>query len=158
MYLGYANDEINAILCEHLQNMSHVHQGFDTPIRYYLAGQLADIVPCNLNRVSFTVGGGRADYVSAKAGMEGLNRAIIREFGPFGVRCNVVHPSLIETDLLTQRQSDPSVREKLAAGVPLRRLGQPNDMAHMVVFLLSNLASYVTGQSILVDGWRTQCG
>jgi len=106
----------------------------------------------------FTGGGGRADYVSAKAGLEGLNRAITKEFAPFGIRCNLVHPSLIATDLLTQRHPDPAAREKLAAGVPLRRLGQPEDVAHMVLFLLSDLASYVTGQSILVDGGRTQCG
>jgi len=60
LYLGYANDELNSFVCEHLQNMSHVHQGFDTPMRYYLARQLAGIAPGDLNRVSFTVGGGSA--------------------------------------------------------------------------------------------------
>ncbi|MFH1006475.1 MAG: aminotransferase class III-fold pyridoxal phosphate-dependent enzyme, partial [Candidatus Latescibacterota bacterium] len=45
MYLGYANPEINAILCEHLQTMSHVHQGFDTPVRYYLAKLVSEIAP-----------------------------------------------------------------------------------------------------------------
>jgi len=60
MYLGFANDEINRIVCEHLQNMSHVHQGFDTPMRFYLAKLLTDLAPDDLNRVSFTVGGGLA--------------------------------------------------------------------------------------------------
>jgi NAD(P)-dependent dehydrogenase (short-subunit alcohol dehydrogenase family) len=64
---------------------------------------------------------------------------------------------LIDTDLLRQRHPDPAAREKLAAAVPLRRLGQPRDVAGMVLFLLSDLASYVTGQSILVDGGRTYC-
>jgi 3-oxoacyl-[acyl-carrier protein] reductase len=104
-----------------------------------------------------TGGGGRADYVSAKAGLEGLSRAIAREFGPRGVRCNVVHPSLIETDLLRQRHPDEARRAELAQEVPLRRLGQPEDVAAAVVFLLSDEASYITAQALYVDGGRTFC-
>lgn len=103
-------------------------------------------------------GGGRADYVSAKAGLEGLNLAITREFAPKGIRCNLVHPSLIETDLLRQRHPDEAVRAKLAEGVPVRRLGQPEDIANLVTFLLSDKAGYIAGQSILVDGGRSYCG
>lgn len=102
-------------------------------------------------------GGGRADYVSAKAGMEGLNRALTREFAPFGIRCNIVHPSLIDTDLLRQRHPDPEKRKQLANEVPLRRLGLPDDIASAVLFLLSDCASYITGQSLYVDGGRTFC-
>lgn len=102
-------------------------------------------------------GGGRADYVSAKAGLEGLNRAITKEFAPQGIRCNLVHPSLIETDLLKQRHPDPAKRAELAREVPLRRLGQPEDIAHAMIFLLSDRAAYITGQSLYVDGGRTFC-
>lgn len=104
-----------------------------------------------------TGGGGRADYVSAKSGLDGLNLAIAREFGPLGVRCNIVHPSLIDTDLLRHRHPDPEARERLAKAVPLRRLGRPEDVANMILFLLSDLAGYITGQRILVDGGRTRC-
>lgn len=103
-------------------------------------------------------GGGRADYVSAKAGLEGLNRAIVREFSSSGIRCNLVHPSLIDTDLLKQRHPDPAKREELASRVPLGRLGRPEDIANVALFLLSDAASYITGQSIYVDGGRTFCG
>ena len=102
-------------------------------------------------------GGGRADYISAKAGLEGLNLAITKEFAPQGVRCNLVHPSLIETDLLCTRYPDEAVRNEMAMGVPVRRLGQPEDIAHLVMFLLSDKAGYITGQSILVDGGRSYC-
>ncbi len=102
-------------------------------------------------------GGGRADYVAAKAGMEGLNRALTKDFAPFGIRCNIVHPSLIDTDLLRKRHPDPEKRKQLAQEVPLRRLGQPDDIAHAVVFLLSDYAGYITGQSLYVDGGRTFC-
>ena len=66
MYLGFANEELNAVLCEHLQNMTHVHQGVDTPMRYYLAKLLSDIAPGDLNRVSFTAGGGLAVEAALK--------------------------------------------------------------------------------------------
>src|SRR3974377_1959714 len=56
MYLGHANDELNRILTEHLGSMSHVHQGVDTPMRYYLARLIAQIAPHGMSRVSFTVG------------------------------------------------------------------------------------------------------
>jgi 3-oxoacyl-[acyl-carrier protein] reductase len=102
-------------------------------------------------------GGGRTDYVSAKAGLEGLNRALTKDFAPSGIRCNIIHPSLIETDLLRQRHPDPEKRKQLAQEVPLRRLGQPDDIAYAVVFLLSDYAGYITGQSLYVDGGRTFC-
>ncbi len=105
-----------------------------------------------------TGGGGRADYVAAKSGLEGLNLALAREFGPQGIRCNLVHPSLIDTDLLKQRHPDPEMRRRLAEAVPLRRLGRPEDVANVILFLLSDLAGYITGQRILVDGGRTRCG
>jgi len=60
LYLGYASDTINRVVCEHMQNLSHVHQGFDTPVRFHLARELARIAPGDLNRVSFAVGGGPA--------------------------------------------------------------------------------------------------
>lgn len=103
-------------------------------------------------------GGGRADYISAKAGLEGLNRAITRDYGRLGIRCNLVHPSLIDTDLLRHRHPDPEQRDRLAGGVPLGRLGRPEDVAFLVCFLLSDQAAYITGQSIFVDGGRTFCG
>ena len=66
LYLGYANDDINRVVLEHIENLSHVHQGFDTLPRFYLAGKLASLAPGNLNRVSFTVGGGSAIEAAMK--------------------------------------------------------------------------------------------
>ncbi len=66
LYLGYANDEINQVIREHIENMTHIHQGFDNKPRAYLANKLAAAAPDGLNRVSFTVGGGPAIEAAMK--------------------------------------------------------------------------------------------
>jgi len=66
MYLGHAHDEINAIIRQHAERMTHIHQGFDTSARLYLAEKLASLAPQGLNRVSFTVGGGPAIEAAMK--------------------------------------------------------------------------------------------
>ncbi len=66
LYLGYANDEINQVIREHIENMTHIHQGFDNKPRSYLANKLAEAAPDGLNRVSFTVGGGPAIEAAMK--------------------------------------------------------------------------------------------
>lgn len=66
MYLGFANEDINRVVAEHMQNLSHVHQGFDTLPRFYLARKLAQIAPGDLKHVSFTVGGGPAIEAAMK--------------------------------------------------------------------------------------------
>lgn len=78
LYLGYASDEINAIVREHSQNLTHVHQGFDTLPRFALAKKLAKIAPAKLNRISFTVGGGPAVEASMKIALK--NREGAQEF------------------------------------------------------------------------------
>jgi len=78
LYLGYANDEINTIVHEHSQNLTHVHQGFDTLPRFALAKKLAELAPKALNRVSFTVGGGPAVEAAMKIAIK--NREGAQEF------------------------------------------------------------------------------
>jgi 4-aminobutyrate aminotransferase-like enzyme len=78
LYLGYANEEIREVVCEHAQNLTHVHQGFDTLPRYYLAQKLAELAPDGLDRVSFTVGGGPAVEAAMKIALK--NRPGSKEF------------------------------------------------------------------------------
>ena len=78
LYLGYANDEINEVICQHVRNLTHVHQGFDTLPRLYLARSLAALAPEGMNRVSFTVGGGLAIESAMKICLH--NRPASKEF------------------------------------------------------------------------------
>jgi len=75
LYLGHANDEINEVIREHIENLTHVHQGIDTQPRYYLANKLAQLAPGDLNRVSFTIGGGLAIEAAMKICIKNVDPA-----------------------------------------------------------------------------------
>jgi len=100
-------------------------------------------------------GGGGIHYAAAKAGLEGMMRALMREFPRRGVRVNIVHPCVVDTDLLRERYDTDDKRARLTEQVPVGRLGRPEDIASLVAYLCSDLGSFICGQSILVDGGRT---
>jgi 3-oxoacyl-[acyl-carrier protein] reductase len=104
---------------------------------------------------SITGGGGSAAYSAAKAGINGLVRALSKELAPQGITVNAVLPALIETDLLRDKEPDPEKRNKYIERIPVGRLGTPEDVAYMVLFLASEYAGFITGQNIIVDGGST---
>ena len=93
---------------------------------------------------------GQANYCAAKAGVAGMSRALARELASRNITVNCVAPGLIDTDMT--RALDERQRDSLAAGIPLGRLGSPQDVAAAVVFLASSAAGYVTGTTIHVNG------
>jgi 3-oxoacyl-[acyl-carrier protein] reductase len=93
---------------------------------------------------------GQANYAASKAGVIGFTKSIARELASRNVLVNAVAPGFIDTDM-TKNLSD-TVREQLRAQIPLTRLGTPEDVAKAVLFLASDLADYITGQVIVVDG------
>lgn len=104
---------------------------------------------------SITGGGGSAAYSAAKAGINGLVRALSKELAPKGITVNAVLPALIETDLLKDRAPDPQKRREYVKRVPVGRLGRPEDVAWLVLFLASPQAGFITAQNIIVDGGAT---
>jgi 3-oxoacyl-[acyl-carrier protein] reductase len=93
---------------------------------------------------------GQANYAAAKAGLEGFSRALAREMGSRKITVNVVAPGFIDTDMT---RTLPQVqRDALVAQTPLGRLGTPDDVAAMVAFLASDAASFITGQTLHVNG------
>jgi len=100
-------------------------------------------------------GGGAIDYAAAKAGLRGMMTFLCRTYARKGILTNIVHPCVIETDLLRERYPDEEAKRKLAAQIPAGRLGQPRDIAGMVAYLASAWGDYVCGQEILLDGGRT---
>lgn len=93
---------------------------------------------------------GQANYAAAKAGVIGLTKACAREMAARGIRVNAVAPGFIQTDM-TDKIPD-KIREQMIASVPLRRMGQPEDVAKAVYFLASDESSYLTGEVLKVDG------
>jgi L-rhamnose 1-dehydrogenase len=103
--------------------------------------------------ISALVGGGmRTHYTPTKAGLQSLMQSCAIALGPFGIRCNSVLPGAIETDLNREDISEPEKVTYFARRIPLGRVGQPEDVTGCVVFLASDLARYVTGAALLIDG------
>lgn len=91
-------------------------------------------------------------YAVAKSALGNLVQQLTAEWGPCGVRANCVAPSLIETEFSQSLWSDPAKRRRIAASYALKRLGRPDDVAGLVLTLVSPAGSWISGQTIVVDG------
>ncbi len=125
--------------------------------RHVVRRMLASRTQGSIINISSIVGlrgySGLAAYAATKAGMDAITRSLARELGPRGIRVNSVAPGYLRTEMtggLGETQLDQIVRR-----TPLGRLGEPNDVAGPVLFLLSNEARFITGQVIVVDGGIT---
>ena len=106
-----------------------------------------------VSSISALVGGEfQTHYTPTKAGIHSLMQSTAIALGRHGIRCNSVLPGTIATDINKEDLADPDKRERMAARVPLGRLGEPDDLAGPIVFLASDMARYVTGAALLVDG------
>jgi len=97
---------------------------------------------------------GHGAYTGTKFAVRGLTKVASKEWGRHGIRVNSVHPGLIETPMTADLRAftDPNTRAKAERNIPLGRMGQPLDIAQMVLFLASDESSYCTGQEFTVDG------
>jgi gluconate 5-dehydrogenase/2-deoxy-D-gluconate 3-dehydrogenase len=99
---------------------------------------------------------GYASYCASKGGIDGLVRALAVDFGPSGIRVNSLTPGVVKTPLAyVDRPDFDDQVEAIAVRIPLRRIGQPEDMTGPAVFLLSDESSWMTGQNLVVDGGFT---
>ena len=100
--------------------------------------------------IGFLGNAGQVNYAAAKAGMVGLTKSIARELASRGVTVNCVAPGYIITDMTSELSED--IQEAIKAQIPLGTLGRPEDVAAAVGFLASNDSSYMTGQTLHVNG------
>ncbi len=108
---------------------------------------------CILNTssmVSLTGAAGGVGYPTSKFAVNGLTISLARELGPDNIRVNAVAPGVIKTDMVAALPD--AIVDTLVAHIPLKRIGQPQDIANAFLFLASDLASYVTGEILSVDG------
>ena len=95
---------------------------------------------------------GLSAYCAAKAGVEMLTRCAAMELGPHGIRVTGIGPGLIDTPLTSFQRDNPAVREEFLANIPLGRVGTPRDVAGAAVFLASDEADWISGDTLFVDG------
>ena len=98
---------------------------------------------------------GMAPYVAAKHAVVGLTKAAAIDYATVGIRVNAIAPGLVRTPMTDRWLNDPEMREKVLADSPIRRAAEPEDIAGLVLFLASDLASVITGAVYPVDGART---
>jgi NAD(P)-dependent dehydrogenase (short-subunit alcohol dehydrogenase family) len=112
------------------------------------SGSIVNITSIN----AITTGPGSGGYPASKAGLQKLTEMMALEWGPSGLRINAVAPGFIDAGISTPFYADPEVRALRGNAVPSRRLGLAEDIANAVSFLVSDRASYINGQQIVVDG------
>jgi 3-oxoacyl-[acyl-carrier protein] reductase len=125
--------------------------------RLVVQSMLLSNEPASIVNISSIVGlrgySGLAAYAAAKGGIDAMTRALARELGDRKIRVNSVAPGYLETEM-THGLSDAQ-KEQIVRRTPLGRLGQPGDVVGSVLFLLSDAAGFITGQTVVVDGGIT---
>jgi NAD(P)-dependent dehydrogenase (short-subunit alcohol dehydrogenase family) len=107
----------------------------------------------NVSSVSGLVGTpNRAAYAATKRALDAATRSLAIELGPSGIRVNAVAPGVVDTDLWAKNKAIPGVQETIEAQTPLRRWAAPEDIADVIVFLASDAARFITGETISADG------
>jgi L-rhamnose 1-dehydrogenase len=107
---------------------------------------------CKLSGSALVGGEMQTHYTPTKAGVHSLMQSCAVALGRHGIRCNSVLPGTIAPDINKDYLADPNKREYMEGRIPLGRLGRPEDIASVVAFLASDMASYMSGAALLVDG------
>ncbi|MCC8941447.1 SDR family oxidoreductase [Bradyrhizobium sp. Arg68] len=140
--------EWNAVLAVNLTGYFICAQAFGRQMRKIGRGSLIHVASIAASNAQ----GQSGAYSVSKAGVVMLSQQLAAEWGPHGIRSNVVSPGLVVTPMSQAFYDTPGVTERRTAVVPLRRIGAPQDMADATLFLASDRSSYVNGEEIIVDG------
>jgi len=152
LVLAMSADEWNEVINTNLTSVFHFCQA---AIRPMMSNRFGRIVNMSSVAADFS-NPGQANYAASKAGIEGFSRCLATEYAKRGITVNCVEPGFIETDMTSAVVN--AAGDKIKNSIPVRRLGQPDDIANAVYFLASNESSYITGQVLKVDGGLTLGG
>lgn len=146
LILRMSVEDWNLIMDVNLRSVFNYTKAFAPMMMKQRSGSIINISSI----VGLNGNAGQCNYSASKAGIIGFTRSIAKELGSRNIRCNAVAPGFIETPMTQQLPED--VRKDWMTKIPLRRGGHDTDVAHVSLFLASDLASYVTGQVISCDG------
>lgn len=146
LMLRMKNEDWDAVLQTNLSSCFYFIKGLSHPMTRKRWGRIINISSV----VGIMGNAGQINYAAAKAGMFGLTKSLAKELASRNVTVNAVAPGFTETDMTSEMNE--AAAEAIVKAIPLKRLGQPEDIANMVAFLASEEASYITGQTFTVDG------
>lgn len=146
LILKMSEEEFNAVIDTNLKGVYYCLKQASKIMLKQKSGRII-----NISSISGVIGNaGQVNYCAAKAGVIGMTKALARELGSRGITVNAVAPGFIITDM-TDKLSD-QIKDTILTQIPLKRLGEAGEVAETICFLASDNASYITGQTIMVDG------
>ena len=146
LLMKMSEEDIDAVLSVNLKGCFHTVKAC---LRTFMKNKYGRII--NITSVSGMIGNpGQANYAASKAGVIGFTKTVAKEYASKGITCNAVAPGFICTDM-TDKLSDEA-KAAMAAAIPVKRFGTPEDVANVVRFLAEKASSFITGEVIKVDG------
>ena len=146
LMLRMSEDDWNDVINIHLSGQFKLMKAF---VRNMLKNRWGRII--NISSAAAAIGNkGQANYVAAKAGIEAMTKSLAREVGIKNITVNCIAPGFIETDMTKDLDSD--YIKTIQSGIPLERLGKPEEVASLVKYISSDDANYITGQTIHING------
>lgn len=149
VFMRMSNDDFDDVVGTNLRGAFLVCRAFARPMMKARTGRIINIGSV----VGLSGNAGQANYAASKAGLLGLTKSLAQELASRGVTANVIAPGFIETDMTASLAED--VKAEMLKQIPLSRFGRTGDIAQTVAFLCGDAASYITGQTLVVDGGMT---
>ncbi len=146
LFLRMSTDDFDDVIQTNLRGSFLVCKAFARAMAKARAGRIINIGSV----VGLSGNAGQANYAASKAGLLGLTKSLAQELGGRGVTANLIAPGFIATDMTASLPDD--VKAEMMKNIPLSRFGDASDIAQMAAFLCSDGASYITGQTLVVDG------
>lgn len=146
LLMRMTEDQWDQVLKTNLKSVFNVTKAAQRPMLRQRNGSIINISSV----VGIKGNAGQSNYAASKAGMIGFSKSVALELGSRNIRCNVVAPGFIETEMTSVL--DEKILQQWKEMIPLKRMGSADDVANLAVFLASEMSSYITGQVITIDG------